>query len=249
MYHAFNEKLNNNVQLGKDEYNPSVEYINALANIKINAMISGNDVLWSDISKNTGAMFNVLPPTLPERGTFVRRPRSLTEQSDLSEISVDEVSADKSLATLRGDADDIPPPIISPSKSKAEQKAQEMEDLDSLLSEFNISDNSKSNNDVKDKTNDNDESGNKNKDDNNNSNAAANSALEFLGISGSNESKTSNNKKKKKKKKKGKKNDGGGSGGGGGGDKSQKKKKTPTASQIAAAEAAARRSKNKKKKK
>ena len=91
MYHAFNEKLNNNVQLGKDEYNPSVEYINALANIKINAMISGNDVLWSDISKSTGAMFNVLPPTLPERGTFVRRPRSLTEQSDLSEISVDEV--------------------------------------------------------------------------------------------------------------------------------------------------------------
>ena len=40
MYHAFNEKLNNNVQLGKDEYNPSVEYINALANIKINAAIS-----------------------------------------------------------------------------------------------------------------------------------------------------------------------------------------------------------------
>ena len=59
-------------------------------------------------------------------GNFDTEARSLTEQSDLSEISVDEVSADKSLAKLRGDADDIPPPIISPSKSKAEQKAQEM---------------------------------------------------------------------------------------------------------------------------
>jgi hypothetical protein len=237
-YNILLDRNNANAQLSSAEYNPSNEYINALSNIKVNPIVAGGNILWSDLSKNSGSILNVLPPALPERSTFVRRPRSLTEQSDLSEVSVDE--ADRNLGTLRGDTGR--PPVISPSKAK--QKVQEQEDFDSLLSEFNNNDinNTNKTEDVKEAVQNNNDS----RTDNTNT-AAANSALDFLGITGD-DGGSNNSKKKKKKKKKGKKTDNNSGGGNSSSNKNSKKKKTPTASQIAAAEAAARKTKNMKKK-
>lgn len=240
MFHALNERAKGGNGARYEEYNPASAYIDALAGVHLNKFVPADDISWADMSQHAGSMLNVLPPTLPERSNFVRRPRSLTEQSDLSELSVEDAVADQSAATLR-DA----PTIVSP--TKAAQKAVDSEDFESLLSEFSNSDmNRDTKNEKTTETDANQSVGDTTK------TAAATSALEFLGIPGATEG--GGNKKKKKKKKKGKKTDA--SGGNGGktngvndGGKVTKKKKQMTAAQIAVQEAAARRSKNTKKKK
>ena len=94
-----------------EPYNETGPYMQALAEIKLEPFLP-EGMTWSDVcehktggnryANSNNAMLNILPPTLPERSSFVRRPRSLTEQSDLSELSVEE-QADRSNAALRED--------------------------------------------------------------------------------------------------------------------------------------------------
>ena len=240
MFHALNERAKGSGGARYEDYDPANAYFTALAGVHLSKFVPADDISWADMSQHAASMVNVLPPTLPERSTFVRRPRSLTEQSDLSELSVEDAVADQSSATLR-DA----PTIVSP--TKAGPKAVDTEDFDSLLSEFSNSDMNRGTSNEKSKEIDANSSVSETT-----KTAAATSALEFLGIPGATEG--GGNKKKKKKKKKGKKTDssgdnGGKTNGGNDGGKATKKKKQLTAAQIAVQEAAARRSKHSKKKK
>ena len=139
MFSALDQRQRSGSEL--EPFNPAGQYFQALADVKVNSFLP-DGMSWGDACQNrnlnmfssNNAMLNILPPTLPERSSFVRRPRSLTEQSDLSEMSVEDL-ADRSSAALR-ENEAAPEAAPEASMSKAEKRKKELDDLDALLAEL-----------------------------------------------------------------------------------------------------------------
>ena len=93
MFTALEQRKRSGSEL--EPFNATGQYFQALTEVKVTQFLPDN-TSWGDVCQSktinefsaTNALLNILPPTLPERSSFVRRPRSLTEQSDLSAMSI-----------------------------------------------------------------------------------------------------------------------------------------------------------------
>ena len=119
-----------------DPFQANDAYLAALEEIKVDSFLP-EGIRWGDIGPQfDNGMMNILPPVLPEKQSFVRRPRSLTEQSDLSELSAEDV-ADRTASGTNVHPEEAKPQVKeAPKLSKEEQRQKEMDELEAMLSEF-----------------------------------------------------------------------------------------------------------------